>query len=402
MIKLLAIKKHVALDIRERFSLNDKKAQMGIAQLNNKFDEIVVLNTCNRTEVYFNSSYEDEEEILKEIFEAFKWEYSLMEQCTLLNEERTIRHLMDVSCGFHSKILGEDQILGQIKNAYIKSIELKSVRSSLKKLFELAISCGKEFRTKSKLYEIPVSSSSIAVNEAIKKGAKKFMILGYGDVGRLVCKYILSNNYESLIIGVRDISKVDDINDSRIISLNYDDAKKEIDNIDCLISCTSAPHIMIEKTHIKPRTKQLIIFDLAVPRDIEEEVAFLDNVELYDIDSVSSIDDINKEKRKNIMNSNLYIIDKYIDKFNEWKMQRRLTPYIIDMKNERDKVVQDRVESFTHKCKDDEHIDVASILIKSAADVYINRAIEVMKEEAVRGSEDECIRILKKIFIEMN
>ena len=400
MIRLLAIRKNISLDIREKFALNPKKLEEGLKALHNIFDEVVILNTCNRTEIYFNSSCEEkDEEILKKIFEALKWEYELADNCVVLDQERAIRHLMDVACGFHSKIFGEDQILGQIKNAYSKALELKTVKSILKKLFEMTISCGKEFRTKSKLYEIPVSSASIAVNEAIKNNSKKFMIIGYGDVGKLVSKYILANDFESLIIGVRDINKVNDINDERVLVMNYEEARKQIENIDCLITCTSAPHLMIERVHIKERNKPLHIFDLSVPRDVEDSVKYIDKVYLYDIDKVSSIDDKNKEIRKEIMISNKYIIEKSIDKFNQWNKQRKISPYIKEMKEERDKVILERINSFSHKCKNEDDIQLANTLIKSATDVYINRAIEVLKEEQLKGQGEECIKILEKIFL---
>lgn len=402
MIKLLAIRKDVLLEIREKFALNPKKVDEGLMALHNIFDEVVILNTCNRTEIYFNSSYdESDEEILKKIFDRLNWEYKLADNCIVLDEERAIKHLMDVACGFHSKILGEDQILGQIKNSYAKALELKTVKSTLKKLFEITISCGKEFRTESKLYEIPVSSASIAVNEAIKNNVKSFMIIGYGEVGKLVSKYILSNDFEKLIIGVRDISKVNDINDSRVLVMNYEKARKNIENIDCIITCTSAPHLMIEKIHINKRKKPLYIFDLSVPRDVEESIKDIESVKLYDIDAVSSIDDKNKEIRKEIMNSNRYIIHKNIDRFNEWRKQRKIVPYIKEIKEKRDNVVLDRVNSFSKKCKSKEDVDLANTLIKSATDVYINRAIEVLKEEALKGSEEECLKILKRIFMEM-
>lgn len=402
MIKLLAIRKNVLLDIREKFALNPKKRDEGLIALHKIFDEVVILNTCNRTEIYFNSSCdESDEEILKKIFDRLNWEYKLADNCIILDEEIAIKHLMDVACGFHSKIFGEDQILGQIKNSYARALELKTVKSTLKKLFEITINCGKEFRTESKLYEIPVSSASIAVNEAIKNNSKSFMIIGYGDVGKLVSKYILSNDFEKLIIGVRDVGKVNDINDSRVWVMNYEKARKHIDNIDCIITCTSAPHLMIEKIHINERKKPLYIFDLSLPRDVEESIKNIENVYLYDIDEVSSIDDKNKEIRKEIMISNRYIIHKSIDRFNEWSKQRKIVPYIKEIKEKRDNVVLDRVNSFSNKCNNKEDIALANTLIKSATDVYINRAIEVLKEEALKGSEEECLKILKRIFMEM-
>ena len=121
---------------------------------------------------------------------------------------------------------------------------------------------------------------------------------------------------------------------------------------------------------------------------------------LYDIDNVSSIDDHNKEKRREIMISNKHIIDKNVNKYNEWIIQRKVSSHIIDIKKERNKVTEERITSFKHKCKAEHDILLAEKLIKSAADVYVNRAIEVLKEESLKGSEDECLRIIKRIFLQ--
>ncbi|MDZ5038604.1 glutamyl-tRNA reductase, partial [Clostridium perfringens] len=122
-----------------------------------------------------------------------KWDINLREYCFYLTEKDSVKHLMEVVCGFHSKILGEDQILGQIKEAYSLAYNIGAVKSKLQRLFQQAITCGKKFKTESKLYEITVSSSSIAVNEVMKKNANKIMVIGYGEVGKLVVKYALSN-----------------------------------------------------------------------------------------------------------------------------------------------------------------------------------------------------------------
>lgn len=104
--------------------------------------------------------------------------------------------MFEVCSGFHSKILGEDQILGQVKDAYEEALEFKAVSLELHRLFQEAITCGKRFRKEAKLFEIPVSSSSIVVSEAIKRECTKFMVLGYGEVGQLVMKYLLSHKIQ--------------------------------------------------------------------------------------------------------------------------------------------------------------------------------------------------------------
>ncbi|MDU3351708.1 MAG: glutamyl-tRNA reductase, partial [Clostridium sp.] len=375
MIQLLGIKKNTEVEIREKLSLSQKKREVYSKELIKYFDEVVILSTCNRTEIYFNGSLKGEEG-LKKIFEVLNWDINLREYCFYLNEKETVRHLMEVVCGFHSKILGEDQILGQIKDAYHLADELGSVKHELQRLFQEAITCGKKFRTEGKLYEIPVSSASIAISEAIKNDSKRIMVIGYGEVGKLVVKYALSNDIKELNIVVRKVESVKDIEDKRVNIMNYEDGRNIINDMDCVVSCTSAPHLIIEKKHIKENGNKIIIFDLALPRDVDEKVKEYTRVNLYDIDDISSIDDDNKKLRKERMLKFKDIINAYIEEYFNWKDIRNIAPVIQDMKKNSSKVIKERQTTLKNKCNDKKDIEIAQKLIKSTSDYYVNRAIE--------------------------
>ncbi|NLL29922.1 MAG: glutamyl-tRNA reductase [Clostridiales bacterium] len=401
MIQLLGIRKNIGVKIREKLAISQKKREEYTKKLLEYFDEVVILSTCNRTEIYFNGSLK-EEEGLKKIFEILGWDIELKEACFYLEEKGAVRHLMEVVCGFHSRILGEDQILGQIKEAYFSAYKIGAVKNELQRLFQEAITCGKKFRTEGKLYEIPVSSASIAVNEAIKKGAKNIMVIGYGEVGKLVFKYALSNNINELNLIVRNVEKIQGIEDKRVKVINYQEGRKIINDMDAVISCTSAPHLIIEKEHINEEGKKLIIFDLALPRDIDEKIKDFKRIELYDIDDISSMDDENKKIRKERMEEFRSIINKYIDDYLNWKSIKEISPIIQKIKENSNDIVEKRETTLKNKCNDKKDIEIANRLIKSTSDYYVNRAIEVLKEEKLKGQEEECIRILEKIFIKKN
>lgn len=398
MIVLLGIKKNTRVEIREKLSLAPKKRKEYLVELNKYFEEAVILSTCNRTEIYINSKF-TRSKVKEIIFNILKWNIDLMENCFCLEEDKAVRHLMEVVCGFHSKILGEDQILGQIKEAYSMSMEYGTVTHELQRLFQEAITCGKKFRTEGKLYEIPVSSASIAVNKAIKNNAKDIMIIGYGEVGSLALKYTLSNNVNSIALVVRNPENINDIEDSRIKVMTYDEGRDIINNMDAVISCTSAPHLIIEKKHIKNKGKNLIIFDLALPRDVEESIGNISRVKLYDIDEISSMDDENKELRKERMIENKKIIEDYVEEYVTWKSLRGISGIIKDFKDEANRVIKEREITLNNKFNDERQIEIAKMLIKSTSDYYVNRAIKVLKEEELKGYGEECIRILEKIFL---
>ncbi|TGY43690.1 glutamyl-tRNA reductase [Clostridium sartagoforme] len=399
MIVLLGIKKNTSVEIREKLSLAPKKRKEYLVELNKYFEEVVILSTCNRTEIYINSKFASSK-AQEMIFNIFKWDIDLMENCFSLEEDKAVRHLMEVVCGFHSKILGEDQILGQIKEAYNMSMEYGTVTHELQRLFQEAITCGKKFRTEGKLYEIPVSSASIAVNKAIKNNAKDIMIIGYGEVGSLALKYALSNNVNFIALVVRKPENINDIKDSRVKVMTYDEGRDIINNMDAVISCTSAPHLIIEKKHIKNEGENLIIFDLALPRDVEESIGTISRVRLYDIDEISSMDDENKELRKERMIENKKIIDDYVEEYLTWKSLRGISGIIKEFKNEENRVIKEREITLNNKFNDERQIEIAKMLIKSTSDYYVNRAIKVLKEEELKGHGEECARILEKIFLE--
>lgn len=394
MLGLIGIKKGVDVSIREKLVISPRTKDLISNSLRNITDEFVILSTCNRTEIYFKGQGIDKELI----FEVLNWDKSLLEYVFYIDDESAVKHLFELACGFHSRILGEDQILGQIRDAYLEGVEKGYIFSELMRLFEEAISCGKRFRSDTKLYEIPVSSSSIAVNKIIESKAEKLMVMGYGTIGKLVIKYALGTELKEINIVVRDKSKVEKITDQRVNILTYNEARERLNEMDGLISCTAASHLVVEKYHINKEGKNILLIDLAMPRDIDPQLDGYERVQLLDIDKISKLDDENKHLRVERMQKNKYIIDKYIKEYMNWLNLRCVTNYIKEFKESGDFIVSHRVKSFENKCKNKEDAKLAEILIKSTSDYYINRAIKVLKNEKAKGREEQCLRILMEIF----
>ena len=398
MIGLIGIRKNTPLEIREKFIIKPKKHEEYMEELLKEMKEVVLLATCNRTEIYFNASF-NEEELFKKIFDIFNWDYEYRQYIFMTTCKDVYRHLFEVCCGFHSKILGEDQILGQVKDAYEEALSIEAVSLELHRLFQEAITCGKRFRKESKLFEIPVSSASIVVNEAVNHGCTKFMIFGYGEVGQLTLKYLLSHGAKLVYLVVRNNKIKDEIYDERIKVIGFEEKNRYIDEVECLIGCTSAPHAVVKKKDINEEGNKLIIYDLSVPRDVEKEVAFLDRTEVYNIDTISHINDKNKKLREEKMEENKYIMTKYLKEYEEWLKLRSISPEIKRLKILGAKISEKRIQTFLHKSNSEKDIYLANKLIKSTSDFYINRAVEVIKEETLKGCGEECMKIIEKIFV---
>lgn len=397
MLGLVGIKKNTDISTREKLSIISSKKEEILKELLCEFDEVVILNTCNRTEVYINYSCK-EDLVLDKVFMKLNWDISLKKYVFLMDEKNTIKHIFQVSSGYHSKIKGESQILGQVKDAYRDSCKISGATKNLGRLFECATFCGKKFRAKAKLYEIPVSSISIVVNKLLELKCKKVMVLGYGHIGKLAIKYLLQSNFEEIILVLRDISKANDISDKRVKIINFKENNQYINNMDGIIACTSAPHPVVLKNDIIKTGNKIYCFDLAVPRDIDKEVLKLERIEGYNIDEISKIDDENKVLRIERMNQYEYIINDSINEYIKWLELRKLSPEIKKIKENAEKVYKRRLKTYINKSKAIDESEIVEKLLKSITNLYSNRAIEILKEEKLKGSEKECLQIIKKIF----
>ncbi|EYE89232.1 glutamyl-tRNA reductase [Fervidicella metallireducens AeB] len=395
MIQLIGIKHNVDVETREKLSIITSRVEEALKNIIKECDEAVVLSTCNRTEIYFSSDEYDEQKIYK-IFRALGWDVSLIDYIFHIKGIKVAKHLMEVICGYHSRIVGEDQILGQIKNAYDISKKNKAVKNELQRLFQMALTCGKEFRVKSELYKFPVSSSSIVVRQARKRNVKRFMILGFGEVGQLTTKYILDGDFDILYIAVRNKDKVL-LNNEKVRVIDFSERIDVYRDVECIISCTSSPHYVIKAEELPD--KELIIFDLAVPRDVEECVGCLENIELYGIDRVSMLHDESHLKRKELMKENKHIVEEHIKKYENWLKIREISCNIKNIRESGESVYKDRLKTFKNKYDSKNHKVLAETMLKSTSNYFINRAIEVLKEEHLEGRGEECLKILNKIFM---
>ncbi|MHC6178711.1 glutamyl-tRNA reductase [Clostridium sp. JNZ X4-2] len=397
MVQLIGIKSECNIEIRQRFSIIASKLEGKLKCLHEFLENVLILSTCNRTEIYMESKF-SREDVVNIVFKGLDWDSRLIPYTFYAEDSEAVKHLIEVSCGFHSKILGEDQILGQIKNAYTAAVKAKTIKGGLERLFQNAIACGKEFKSICEMYKIPVSVPSIAVREALNKGCRKYMIIGFGEIGKLVLKYLESSNAEMVYIVVRDLNKIKNLcYDYKWVKfITFKERKNYYNKVDCIISCTSAPHTIISKEDIP--WKKLLVFDLAVPRDVDTGVSDLPQIQLYDIDSISKMDERNKIMRKEKMLRYKYIVDDYINKFMEWQALDELSPEIQRIKKYGNEICNKRIQTFKNKRYTKDNEALVSTMINSTARVYVDRAIEVLKEEKLKGREDECLKMINRIF----
>jgi glutamyl-tRNA reductase len=397
IIQLIGVKSECDIEIRQKFSIVSARLAQKLKSIYNITGNVLILSTCNRTEVYVDTNLQGKV-LVHKLFNCLGWDEKLEKYIFYVKNKDAVKHLMEVSCGFHSKILGEDQILGQIKTAYSTAVENRTIKGQLQRLFQNTITCGKKFKNVCEIYKIPVSVPSIAVREAEKRNMKKYMLLGFGEIGQLVLKYLNSLNAEIVYVAVRNLNKVDKVyrNYEWVKFITFDERKDYYKAVDCIISCTSAPHSIISKAELP--AKKFLIFDLAVPRDVDKDVSTLSDVSLYDIDHISAIDENNKMLRKEKMEKYRYIIEEAIDEFLKWQSLDEISPEIQKIKSFGDQVCERRIKTFKNKRYTKDNEMLVETMIQSTAKVYINRAINVLKEGKLQGKEEEYMKLINKIF----
>ncbi|MCM8787421.1 MAG: glutamyl-tRNA reductase [Candidatus Omnitrophica bacterium] len=316
--------KTAPIEIRERYSLTKKEISDILSKFasNETINDALILSTCNRIELYITT------EMINKAIELIYSELQIkdydLQYFYLLVDKDVIRHLFNVASGLDSQVLGETQILSQVKNAYFQAKEIGTTKKYFNKLFHKAIEVGKLIRTKTKISEGKVSVVSVALKliESLSKNIerKKIMIIGTGKISELVVKYLKEKGIYSVFVANRTYEKAIELAKSiNGKAVRFDSLKDELKDTDIIISATASPHLIIKKDLIeelmKFRKKTLYMMDLALPRDVDPEIKNIDNVVLHNLDDLNLVVEENFKKKIEEAKKAKNIIEEEVEKF---------------------------------------------------------------------------------------
>ncbi|HEX8372346.1 MAG TPA: glutamyl-tRNA reductase [Chthoniobacterales bacterium] len=324
-----------SVEARERFAIDPQHTVAALERALHlpAVSEAVALSTCNRVEWYVVSGEEnfDALSVLKTRAEV---EGNDLEHIYHHDFEETVRHLFRVVSGLESMIVGETEILGQVKKAYATAVDAQATSIWLNKLFQKAFSVAKQVRSQTAITRGSVSVGSVAVDLAEKifgdLGGCKVMVLGAGDTSERTAKALASKGVKSVIVSNRSheraVALAAEIGGR---ALHFEEWEAEFGTLDILISSTAAPHFVVTRERLEAlmRTRQerpLFLIDIAVPRDVEPSVNEIDGVYLYDIDSLEAIARESLEVRRQEMVVCQKIIEHHVQEFLAWSRQRGL------------------------------------------------------------------------------
>lgn len=301
------------VNVRERFAFPEARVPAILQLLRDQriVDEAVILSTCNRVEIYaatrqnVSSTFAELQNFL---VTCHDYRDPLTDEIYTLNEPESVHHLFRVACGLDSMVLGETEILGQLKKAYEVSLQHQHTGTRLNKAFQRAFNVAKQVRTETSIQRGSISVASVAVELAEKifetLEGRHVMVIGAGDTSEKTARALLSRGAASLAVANRSLDRAQALaTELGGRAVHFEKWASEFEQIDIAISSTSAPTYVLDRTRLAPLMKQrrnrpLLLIDIAVPRDIDPEVILIPNVYLYNVDDLQGIATDYLEQRK--------------------------------------------------------------------------------------------------------
>jgi glutamyl-tRNA reductase len=356
--------KTAAIEVREKLAFDGPKLEEGLKKVHKlpSIDEAVIVSTCNRVEMYTN--VKDKDRATAEIkdfiaeFHDIKRE-NLEDSLYIHNGSVAIKHVFRVASSLDSMVVGEPQILGQVKDAFEFALSKKTTGVVLNKLMKKAISVAKRVRTETKIAENAVSISYAAVELARKIFTdltdSSVMLLGAGDMAELAARHLMNNGVKDVNVANRTYERgVELAKEFSGTAIKFDEFPDRLLHTDIVICSTGAPEYVLWKDRMQQimkerRNKSVFIIDISVPRNIDPEINDLDNVYLYDVDDLQGVVDANVNERQKEADKAGMIIEDEIETFQKWQKSLDSVPAILALRGKADQIKKLELEKLFNK-----------------------------------------------------
>ncbi len=356
--------KNTPLEVREKLALSSgyEEPLQALGKIEG-LGEYYLLSTCNRVEILVSASDGDavEKELAGFLFGDALSPDQFEKYLYCHRNEEAIHHLFMVAASLDSMIVGESQILGQLKEAYRWSAEKKCTGPILNKLLHKAFSVAKRVRSETGIGSSAVSISYAAIELAKKifgsLDNKKVLLIGAGEMAELAAEHLVGNGAKDVVVANRTLQRALDLAkrfNGRAVGL--DELFEQLEQVDIIVSSTGAPGIILHKEEVKPlmrnrRNKPLFFIDIAVPRDLDPALNDLDNVYLYDIDDLHNVVELNKAERDKEAVKASRIVDEEALKFKGWLAGLGITPTIAALREKGNRISRMELEKTLPRLK---------------------------------------------------
>lgn len=407
--------------IREQFALPVSRLPQLLAGLREiGARETVVLSTCNRFEIYALGHEKLDQATTQFLSDFFQLSSTRIAGHLYHHRaENAARHLFQVACGTDSLVLGESQILGQVKTAFDQARSHNALGGTLDGLFRRAITCGKRAR-----HETDIGRGALSVGSAAVELARQIfgalqgrtvLILGAGKMSELTAQHLVSSGARRIIVSnrtheracamARQFNDADARGDDPVLSeaVTWDEFPRWLHQADIVISSTRAPHTVISQEQVavamkSRRSRPLLLVDIAVPRDIDPQTHKLDNVYLYDIDDLQGVVSENRRQRAGELARVEEIVDEEVAGWAKWLRTLEARPIMAALANRASEISQGEVEVALSRLPNltDKEQEVVRLLGRAIANKLMHAPLRHLREAGSEGSPD--VEALRRAF----
>ena len=375
----------------------------------------MIISTCNRTEIYFEFENHIGQEnkflhsVVKELVVFKKYKDSLSPHLNnLTGSFKVANHLFRLVSGLESMIIGEFQIVEQLKDAYYFSKKHKMLGPILGRMIQKSLETGKYIRTNTEIGRGAVSVSYAAVEQITNnydlKNAK-FLCIGLGETSKLSIRHLHQKGIKKIKITNRTKSKLNAFcTELGYESILFEDYKKEILNSDVVIFSTGSKSPLLTKKdiekNIKRRNNKLLLVDLSVPRNLSHDLEEVNNIEIINIDNLKDTVNENYKKRKaEVIKAELYI-EEFLVEFDDWTNTRLLRPSILSLKKQvRELFLNETISNIKSLSESATGKDL-SLKLSKAYDKFSDNLVKKIKKASDNGKDEKAIEIINQIFLD--
>ena len=389
--------KTAPVEVREKVALSEEEQKMAIQHIsgNLNVDGVMVLSTCNRTEIYVsNEELEDSVAKIKIwLNELKKCEaYTDSEITYTLNDAQVVEHYFKVLSGLDSQIIGEQQITGQVKDSYELTHKLKGTDTLINKLFNFAMQAKKRVHNETFLSDGTVSVSFAGVELARKifsdLADKNVLLIGAGKTAELAAFHFQENGVKNINVANRTLARAEELADKlggKAYTLNQLD--QVLVETDIVISATSSEEFVVTPEIIEPvakkrRYKSIFLIDLAIPRDIDPAIDTTNGIFLYNLDDLQEIVQANLEKRRKEIPKSLKIINEFVVEFQKWISMNSMTTVVGKLKRKLDTLRMNEMDRLKSTLPQNGHIEQINTLTESIINKVVRQHVKSLKKVA--------------------
>ncbi|MEI7586021.1 glutamyl-tRNA reductase [Runella sp.] len=401
--------KTAPLEVREQIALNEDEAKALMLQVQEFFGgtDVLVVSTCNRTEIYYNSAEDCNTDIAKLLLiqkGLINTENYLPYFVSYSNQQEAARHLFEVATGLHSQVVGDMQIPNQVKHAYQWSVDLGMAGPFLHRLLHTIFFANKRVAQETSFRDGAASTSYVAV-ELIEqvtalKANPSILVLGVGEIGTDVCRNLKEKEYTNITVVNRTRAKAEQLaTELGFAVADFENVEEEIQKADVVISSVLRDEPFITKAILQKKSlysfKYLI--DLSVPRSVAADAEQVPGVIVYNIDNIQSRANEALGRRLASVPHVQAVISQALEEFGDWSKEMVVSPTIQKLKNALEHIRQEEMARFMKNLNEDEIAKMDKIT-SSMMQKIIKLPVLQLKAACKRGEAETLIDVLNDLF----